>query len=314
MIVGGDRMDTSLGEKPLVAGDLTVEAALNLYLEQVSVHKSLQAHEREKRKARQIGARLGRMLLRELTPLDLAEYRDFRLREASSAIVQGDLTLLEELFEVAVSHWHLELEGNPVKGVLPPRSTVSRGRAIAHGEMMRLLAACDRRPTPMLGWIVRIALQTAMSKEEILRVRKGDLNFKERILTVSKYLTRPMRQLPLSQEGVRVFQEALHYAERPIEEALLFYGAMGSLGIRRPLAIDKALRTVLLQARMKGFRFNDLRNEAMARMEAAGLTEVEICTLVGQPLPRTGKRLVRPSMAELVARLDAVGFGVVGRS
>ncbi|MBF0428441.1 MAG: tyrosine-type recombinase/integrase [Magnetococcales bacterium] len=291
-----------------IPAETTVETALGWYLEQVSARKSPATHEREQRKARQISARLGRVLLQELTPLDVSEYRDHRLREASAAIVQGDLALLQDLFEVAVGTWGLVLDGNPVNGVSPPRSAPSRSHALAHGEMVRLLAACDRRPQPMLGWIVRIALQTAMSKDEILRLRKGDVDLKERVITIPKVLNRPMRQVPMTREAVRVLKEAVRYPERPADETLLFYGAMGSLGIRRPLAIDKAFRMVVLQARMKGFRFNDLRNEAISRLEAAGLTEVEVLTMAGLPFPRMAKRPPRPTIEELVARLDGVGL------
>lgn len=303
-----DHMLSSPEKSSQDTNEITVEAALHWYLEQISSRKSPQTYEREQRKARQISARLGRHLLRELTPLDLTDYQDYRLREASATIVQGDLALLKDLCEVASRQWGVAIEGNPVHGVTQPRPPAVRMNSLARGEMARLLTACDRRPTPMLGWIVRIALQTAMSKDEILRIRKGDLNFDERILTISKWLNRPMRQIPLSRETIRVFLEAVHYPERPIDEDLLFYGAMGSLGIRRPLTIDKTFRMVLLQARIKGFRFNDLRNEAIARLETAGLSEIEVMTIAGLPMPRMAKRPVRPSVHELVARLDAVGL------
>ncbi len=295
----------------LATTEITVEMALDLYLQQISVHKAPETHEREKRKARQIAARLGSLLLVELTPFDLSEYRDFRLKEASAAIVQGDLALLENLFEVAVERWALELVGNPVKGVEPPRPPPGRLRAIEPGERVRLLAACDRRSTPMLGWIVRIALQTAMAKDEILRLRESDLDLDGRMVTVAKYRQRGMRQVPLSQACVRVLQDALNYSERPADETLLFFGATGKLGVRSPLTIDKSLRIVFLQARLKGFCYNDLRNTASASMEAAGLTEVEIRTIVGLPLPRMAKRPPRPTVEALVARLDDVGFGLV---
>ncbi|MBF0296107.1 MAG: tyrosine-type recombinase/integrase [Magnetococcales bacterium] len=302
---------TSIREEPRAPLDeaMTVETALAWFLERVSAAKSPATHQREQRKARQIAARLGRILLRDLTPLEIADYRDYRLREASAAIVEGDLALLRELFDVAVTTWGLNLDANPLHAVAPPRPPAGRERSFERGEMVRLLAACDRRPTPMLGWIVRLAVQTAMGKEEILRLRKGDVDLGARVATIRKHLTRPMRQVPLTREAVRVFREVLAYPERPAEEELLFFGAMGKDGERAPVAIDKAFRMVLLQARLKGFRFNDLRNEALTRMAAAGLREIEICTIAGLPLPRLATRPARPALPELVARLDAVGLG-----
>ncbi|MBF0165736.1 MAG: tyrosine-type recombinase/integrase, partial [Magnetococcales bacterium] len=175
----------------------------------------------------------------------------------------------------------------------------------------RLLAACDRRPTPMLGWIVRLALQTAMSKDELLKGRRQDLDLKTRVVVIPKNLNRPLRRVPLSREATRIYRELLGHPDRPDNEELLFYGAMGSLGVRRPLAMDKAFRAVALQARLKGLRFNDLRHEALSRLAKAGLSEVEIHTLAGLPLPRGVRPPRRPEVAELVARLDAVGFGMV---
>jgi integrase len=295
-----------------LSGESSLAAALTLYLERVSARKSPIAHAREQRKARQITARLGALVLQEVTALDLSDYRDHRLKSASAAIVQGDLELLRALFEV-LEQWGVTLEGNPVNGVSPPRGGGDRPRTLGPGELVRLLAACDRRPTPMLGWIVRIALQTAMSKDEILKIRTPDLDLKERVVTLPKGTTRPARQVPLSLEAVRLFREVLDYPERPAGEALLFFGAMGVTGLRRPLAIDKAFRGVVLQARLKGYRFADLRHEALSRMEAAGLTEVERATVAGLVLPRGVKRPPRPEVGALVARLDERGFGVVGR-
>ncbi|MBF0417839.1 MAG: hypothetical protein HQL86_06290, partial [Magnetococcales bacterium] len=152
------------GAPPSFSGETLLKAALTCYLDQISVHKSPAQHARERRKAGQIAARLGESPLGEITPLDVSGYRDARLREASDTIVHGDLELLRELFEVAVTRWGVQLEGNPVHGVVATRPGTDRVREFKPGELVRLLAACDRRPTPMLGWMVRIALQTAMSK------------------------------------------------------------------------------------------------------------------------------------------------------
>ncbi|MBF0190582.1 MAG: site-specific integrase [Magnetococcales bacterium] len=303
-------MIPSAGEEESFSAETTVEAALSRYLQQVSSHKSPTTHAREQRKARQIAARLGKLPLSEVSALDLSRYRDLRLREASAAIVQGDLDLLRELFEVAAGLWKVELDGNPVNGVSPPRAVPERARSLSPGEVVRLLAACDRRSTPMLGWIVRIVLQTAMNKDEILKMRTGDLDLKARIATIPRTLGRAERQVPLSRAVVRVFNDVLSYPERPDNEDLLFYGAYGSLGVRHPLTIDKALRAVAMQARVKGLRFSDLRNEALSRLEQAGWTELERFTLAGLTFPRGVKRPPRPTVAALVARLDEVGFGV----
>ncbi|GAB0056330.1 hypothetical protein SIID45300_00636 [Candidatus Magnetaquicoccaceae bacterium FCR-1] len=297
------------GSQASFSGETLLKAALVRYLEQVSVHKSPIQHARERRKAGQIAARLGEHPLGEITALDVSGYRDARLREASAAIVQGDLDLLRELFEVAVERWGVALEGNPVGGVAPTRAASDRERAFKPGELARLLAACDRRPTPMLGWIARIALQTGMSKEEILRLRIADVDLAARIVTVPRVLSRPMRQVPLTRVLVGVFREVLDYPERPEGETLLFFGSMGALGIRRPLAIDKAFRSAVVQARLKGCAFGDLRHEAVTRMAEAGLSEVEVHAIAGMPMPRGG-RVVKPTVVQLVARLDAVGFGV----
>ncbi|MEO5346847.1 MAG: site-specific integrase [Magnetococcus sp. YQC-9] len=298
------------GSEGSFSGETRLEKALTRYLEQISVHKSPTQHARERRKAGQIADRLGDRLLGEITALDVGAYRDGRLREASAAIVQGDLDLLRDLFEVVVTRWGVVLEGNPVHGVVAPRVALDRVRELEPGELARLLAACDRRPTPMLGWIVRIALQSAMSKDEILCLRVTDVDLMARVVTIPKVLNRPMRQVPLTRGLIGVLREVLAYPERPPGETLLFFGAMGALGIRRPLAIDKAFRSALLQARVKGYKFSDLQHEALVRMAEAGLSELEVRTIAGMPVLRGGRHGVKPGVAELLERLDAVGFGV----
>lgn len=303
-------MIPTTGEESPLSGESTVKSALARFLAEVSARKSPTTHARECRKAGQISARLGELPLNEVSALDLSEYRDQRLKEASAAIVQADLELLKELFDVAAGQWGIAFDGNPVHGVSPPRAAVERSRMLVPGELVRLLAACDRRPTPMLGWIVRLALQTAMNKEDLLRIRRCDLDLKNRVLTLPKLMTRAGRQVPLTKEAVRLFQTALNHPDRPEDEELLFYGSVGSAGVRHPVAIDKAFRSVVMQARLKGFRFSDLRQESIRRMRDAGLTDGEIFHLVGLALPRGARRPPRPVLSELVARLDEVGLGV----
>ncbi|MBF0614255.1 MAG: site-specific integrase [Magnetococcales bacterium] len=304
--MSSSRVTSGVGEP--ITEESSLDAALSGYVEQVSARKSPLTQAREQRKARQISARLGTMPLGEVTPLDLCGYRDQRMREANAAIVQGDLDLLRDLFD-----WLLEsgvsLAGNPSHGVAAPRDVVERSRRLSPGEQVRLFAACERRPSPMLGWIVRIALQTAMHKDEILNIRKQDVNLKARIVTIVRTPTRPGRQVPLTREAERWFAKAWHHPDRPADEELLFYGALGTTGIRRPLAIDKSFRSVVQQARLKGLRFADLREEALARMRDAGLTEIELQVLAGLPVPRGGPRSPRPAVEMLVARLDEVGLG-----
>ena len=133
----------------------------------------------------------------------------------------------------------------------------------------------------MLGWVVRIAMETAMRKAEILGLYRRDVDLQSRVAHVSKIGLRAPRKTPLTRVAVQAFKAALNQVNVTKDTSLIFFGDPGKFGTRRPYAIDKVFRHAVMSARLKAFRFDDLRFDAISRMRESGLTEPEVAAIVG---------------------------------
>ncbi|MBF0455686.1 MAG: site-specific integrase [Magnetococcales bacterium] len=294
-----------------LSAELTFQAALHRYLLEVSSRLSPQSQARDERLASMLIKRLGgERSLASITPLVLSEYREKRLKDASAATVEKDFVFLSALFERAMGVWQMAGQANPVSSLGSTARTHGRDRRLRPGERVRLLAACDKHPNPMLGWVVRLGLETAMRKSEILTLKQEDIDLKKRIAVVPKNQTKAPRPVPLTQKAVHIFQEIFAQKDRPTDTPLLFYGELGRFETRRPYAIDRVFRQLLLTARMKAFRFSDLRFEAISYLREVGLSELEIIALAGTRGIR-GRRRPEQQPEALVKRLDALGVGVI---
>jgi integrase len=290
--------------------EITLKVALDRYLAQVSQKLSPKSITRHERLGRTIAKGLGGDIpLVSITPLLLDGYRQKRLKGASATTVEKDFVFLADLFEQAIANWQLGVEVNPVNSLGTTARTHKRDRRLRAGEQARLLAACDRLNNPFLGLVVRISLLTALKKSEILALKYDDVDLQKRVVVVPKTPSRAQRIVPLSQKAVKLFSQALSQQNRPDDVKLIFYGEQGRYDSRRPYAIDRVFRQVLLTARMKAYRFSDLRYEAISRFSEAGCSELEIIAIAGTRAIR-GRRHPQQQIEALLIRMDALGIGV----
>jgi len=101
--------------------------------------------------------------------VDIARWRDERLRKVTSATVKRDLVLLSHVFEVARKEWGIYVH-NPVRDIKLPAGGRPRERRLRAGEEPRLMAACRQARNHWLLPIVQLALETAMRQGELLRL------------------------------------------------------------------------------------------------------------------------------------------------
>lgn len=237
----------------------------------------------------------------------IASYRDKRLEEGKSAdTVRLELATLSHLYSTAIKEWGLGLIANPVQNVRKPTAGKGRTRRLSKAEEKRLLAAVDMNTNPFLGWIVRIALYTAMRQSEILNLTKSNINLRKRAVTLFDTKNDAIRTVPLSNRAKEVFKEVLGYPVRPINTDLLFFGGPGKDGERRPYVINRVWVTALERAEIEGFRFHDLRHEATSRLVEAGLSDQQVASITGHKSMQMLKRythLRTENLASLIADL-----------
>ena len=149
-------------------------------------------------RAKPLRAFFSKYSLAAITPDLVARYRDMRLATAlkpqkksksirllSASTVRLELALLGHLFTTAIREWRLGLAQNPVALVRKPKSAEGRDRRLEETEEQALMRAVDAHSNPMLGWIVRIAVETGMRSGEILGLRLSQVDLKRRIVRLS---------------------------------------------------------------------------------------------------------------------------------
>lgn len=294
---------------------LTLKAALQRYLLEVSPTKSPGSQAAEKTHAKPLVDALGGYSLAAITADLVAQYRDARLatvsertgRTITANTTRGELALLSGLFNTAIREWRLGLLYNPVANIRKPSPGKGRERRLMADEERRLLAAADSYSNPMMGWIVRLALHTGMRSGEITSLRRHQVDLEKRVVRLDKTKNGSARTVPLSRAATEVLHTALAHPIRPIDTDLVFFGEPGCNGKRRPYLFQPAWRRdVLPGAGIAGLRFHDLRHEAVSRLVESGMSDQEVAAISGHKTMQMLRRYTHLRAEDLVAKLDAL--------
>lgn len=288
--------------------DLTLSEALDTYLSEITPTKKEATRRREKGRAEQLRGALGDYSLNALNPKVIAKYRDARLAEGkSNNTVRLELALLGHLFTVAGKEWGIALPGgNPMSMVRRPAPGAGRNRRLSWNETKRLLKSVDAHSNPMLGWITRIALYTAMRQGEILGLEIHQVDIRRRIVRLSTTKNHDARTVPLSRRATKVFSSALANPVRPKECPLVFFGEPGRRDKekRGPYTINKIWAEAVKRACIPNLTFHDLRHEAVSRFVEKGLSDQEVASISGHRSMQMLKRYTHLRAEDLVAKLN----------
>lgn len=242
-------------------------AALDTYLATVTSQKRPNTQRREIACAQNLRDFFSSYSLGSIKPSLISSYRSRREAQGKSAdTIRLELALLSHLFTKAIKSWDLGLTNNPVLLVDKPKKTVRDRRLNGWREARRLFEACKQHSNPQLLWIVKIALYTAMRKNEIreLNIAQVDFTNKQLLLHSSKTKSGKSRIVPLSDRAERVLRDAINNPLRPRGCDLVFFGEKGHSGQHSGYVIDKIWRATLDRAGIEDLRFHDLRHEAVS--------------------------------------------------
>lgn len=290
----------------------TLKAALTRYRTEVTPTKRQSTQLREKRCASTLEKELGDYSLAAITPEIVAAYRDKRLAEVSVSSTRIELALLGHLYNVAIKEWGIGLPRNPVQMIRRPQPHPGRNRRLMRDrdkdkdEEMRLLKACDKHSNPMLGWIVRLALETGMRSGEITSLRRDQVDLPSRVVRLSETKNGSARTVPLTKKATRILRAALKHPTRPKDIDLIFWGEPGRDNERRPYEFSMAWKKIIKQTGIIGLRFHDLRHEAVSRLVEAGLSDQEVAAISGHKSMQMLRRYTHLRAEDLVEKLDRI--------
>lgn len=284
---------------------LTVSAALKRYMEEVSVTKKATTQRSEKFTRSHLEAFFGKYSMAAVSADLVAKYRDERLVTGkSNNTVRIELAMLGHLFRVAIQEWGIGLTFNPVANIRKPSPGAGRNRRLTPEEQQRLFDAAGAHSNPMLGWVVRLAVETGMRSSEITGLRRSQIDVDRRIVTLRDTKNGTVRTVPLTRTAAEILRTALDNPIRPIDTDLVFFGEPGRDGRRKPYVFQKLWAGIVRELGFADLHFHDLRHEAVSRLVEAGFSDQEVAAISGHKSMQMLKRYTHLRSEELVTKLD----------
>ena len=258
-------------------------------------------------------SKLAKCSLASIQGKDIAEYRDKRLhgdeekgiRSVGPQTVLHELGLISRLYNIAIKEWGMGGLLNPVTQIRKPKMPRARERRLFPGELDKIAEASE---SPLLADIVRFAVETAMRRNELSRMKWDDADLKKKVLLIPKTKNEEPRRIPLSPEALRILERIPRRLD-------------GKVWGMRPDSITQAFIRAVARARAdyekeceeKGAKpdpgflvdltFHDLRHEATSRFFEKGLNPMQVAAITGHKTLQMLKRythLKAEDLAELL--------------
>lgn len=304
-----------------LAGSLRFQEAMSRYLAEVSTQKTPRTHSGDRVRSKPLLAFFGNIPLAKITPELAANYREHRLKckrkstrdpafgmpdTIAPATVRLEMSLLSHLFIIAIREWHLGLAANPLSFVKRPPPSPGRTRRLPRQDERRLLREAGLYCNPMVGWIIRIAIETGMRRQEICSLQMNQVDLQRRIIRLNSTKNGDSRTVPLTLRATDALSHAIDNPSRPTDSPYIFFGQASSKDGRNHgiycfwVGWDHVRR----MANLATLRFHDLRHEAISRLVEGGLGDMEVASISGHRSMQMLRRYTHLRAEHLVKRLD----------
>jgi integrase len=201
---------------------------------------------------------IGAIKLDKLSEVDIAKWRDDRLKQVSSESVRREWNLLSSACNIACKEWKW-LKSNPMKDVKRPQSGKARTRRISEKEIEKLIFVCgwdgESKPATipsLIALIFCLAIETGMRAGELLGLEWKNIDLKKQTAHLPETKNGHSRTVPLSKEAVRLF--GLVKSKKSY-----VFNVSGS-------NLDSIFRKYRDKALIKDLHFHDTRREALSRL------------------------------------------------
>ena len=226
-----------------------------------------------------------------LTPQKIAQHRDERLKEIAPATVIRELSYFSSIITYARKEWGININ-NPVALVARPKNPQGRSRILDAAETNALFEALrptGRRSIWMLP-LVRLALETAMRRSELLGLRWEHIDIVRRTIFLQLTKNGTSRTVPLSTHAIYILTEM----PRNID---------GRVFPVTHEVVSQAFNRARKQAGVKNIRFHDLRHMAITKLAEKLPNLIELSAVSGHKSLAMLKRYYHPKPELLAEKL-----------
>jgi integrase len=222
--------------------------------------------------------------LHSISTMDLAKWRDGQMRAGKSpSTIRNALTIISQVYVVAVSEWGIKGLQNPVTSLRLPRPRPGRERRLEDEEEERLLSACEASGVPWMRPLVVALIETGMRRSELLGLRREHVHGSVAYLPRTK--NGKSRAVPLSRRAKAAVAELLPYL--PLS----------------PVAVSYRWKLTVRIAGIEGLTLHDCRHEAVSRLFEKGLTTEEVMQVSGHSSYAALSRYTHLKAATLAVKL-----------
>jgi integrase len=202
-----------------------------------------------------------------------------RTRERKVATVNRELAWLRAILNFAVSNdWLVKNPFTKMKGVISMSAEVERDRVLSFDEELSLLVQCAQERAHLKPIIV-CALDTAMRRGEIFKMRWRDVNFETNEIYIPQTNTKTEDARTVGMTPRLKGELKLLWNISPKDQNGLVFGITNT--------VKRAWTTVCNLAEVKDFRLHDCRHTATTRMIASGSPHTEVMKITGHSQLKT---------------------------
>ena len=245
---------------------MTFADAVQKYSNEISPGKKSHNSERYRLKTL-LNTKFSDKKMTEVTPTDITDFRDERLRKVQSASVRKELYLISAIFTTAVKEWGISSLSNPIRLITIPKDHKPRVSRLSPQEKYRLIASLKKQRHHILRSVVEFALETGMRRSEIIKLKFTDIDLNNRLAVVRDTKNTDNRIIPLNQKATQIIQS------QPHSNGQVFACSTNSLRL--------AWSRFQHNFGFKYLRFHDLRHEAISRLFELGLSVPEVALISG---------------------------------
>lgn len=248
--------------------------------------KLLEKYKREitprKKSATSEGYRIGKVVRNDIakhsiytiSPDDVQSFLDELAGEGVSESGRRKYcALLSHVFNTAAKRWRLKVT-NPISSMELPAASKPRARRLEKNEETKILKLLDKaknkdgKTNPYLAAFVRLAIETAMRRGELLSLTWENVNLRKRIAFLPETKNGDARGVPLSRAAVGVFRGL----PTPKQGAVLRISMSALRG-----AWDRTMD----ETGISDLRIHDLRHEATSRLFEKGFNSMQVAAITG---------------------------------
>lgn len=250
----------------------------------------------------------------EVTPADLAAWRDDHARGRKAATVARLLAMWSGIFRWAQRErgW---IVTNPLSIVSRPRVNDARDRTLTDAELVYLMRAAVTSKARWFAPALVVLLRSAMRRSELFSMGINDVDLVAGLARLHDSKNGEPRCVPLCQRAREAMGHLIALAKTERRETLIPVGAIGSVSTRFLVTVGRAKAAYITECHASGsdpapgflenLRLHDIRHQAVTSWAATGaLTIFELQKISGHRDVRMLNRYVNIKPADLASKLS----------